>query len=155
MKKLFYSALLCFSLFTLNSEAQVKSPKTNIAEQPLWGPTGYRHVDYYFLPDLQAYYSVADKKFVYLKNGKWEFSPQLPESQQNYDLYSGYKVVINRPNPYTNLRAHVKRYANFLGQKNKQTAIKDSDNEKYFVVEGHPKSKELEGSAIGFSPKVK
>jgi len=112
----------------------------NIASQPLWGPTGYNTVAYYFIPDIQAYYSVDEKKFIYLENGKWIFSEVLPAAYRDYNLYTGYKVVINRPQPYLNFRAHVARYGHFSGQKNKQIAIANSSNAKYFVVDGHPKA---------------
>lgn len=154
MKKIFYLCFLLVSLCAVDSGAQEKS-RNNIASQPLWGPTGYNRADYYYLPDLQLYYSVNEKKFVYLNDGKWEFSPTLPEAHSSYDLFSGHKVVINRPNPYTNFNAHKSRYSNFVGQKNRQTAIVNSNNTKYFVVEGHPKNSELDETKIGYTPKIK
>ncbi len=39
------------------TEAQV-SINVNIGSPPLWGPTGYTHVQYYYLPDVEAYYDV-------------------------------------------------------------------------------------------------
>jgi hypothetical protein len=111
--------------------------------QPLWGPTGYNVAAYYYLPDIDVYYDVPEKRFIYQDRGKWAFSAALPEKFQNYDLYSGYKVVLNRPHPYFNLNAHRARYGRFKGQLNKQETIKQSTNRKYFVVEGHPKANEL------------
>lgn len=154
MKKIFYLSFLLLSLCTLNSGAQEKS-RNNIAAQPLWGPTGYNHVDYYYLPDLEMYYSVTEKQFIYQKNGSWQRSASLPETAGNYDLFSGYKVVINRPDPYTNYRAHKVRYSNYAGQKNRQTAIANSNNPKYFIVEGHPKNRQDAGTAISLNKKIK
>jgi len=128
-----------------NAQEQKKSVG-NIAVQPLWGPTGFNTVAYYYLPDIQAYYSVDEKKFIYLEDGKWMFSENLPPAFKDFDLYSGYKVVINRPQPYLNFRAHVSRYGHFAGQKNKQVAIANSTNSKYFVITGHPKAADEQAS---------
>lgn len=126
-------------LFGIATQAQEAKRIGNIAEQPLWGPTGYNTAAFYFIPDVDGYYDVIEKKFIYLDQGKWVFSETLPETYKNVDLFSSYKVVINRPQPYLNYKAHKARYANYLGQKNKQVAIINSTNEKYFVVTGHPK----------------
>ena len=124
------------------SAQEQKRPVGNIASQPLWGPTGFNTVAYYFIPEIQAYYSVDDKKFIYMEEGKWAFSENLPAAFKDYDLYSAYKVVINRPQPYLNFRAHVARYGHYAGQKNRQVAIAQSSNAKYFVINGHPKASE-------------
>ncbi len=28
----------------------------NVDRQPVWGPTGYDYVEYYYLPDIEVYY---------------------------------------------------------------------------------------------------
>lgn len=145
MKKFIYSsAVVCLLFFgaTLKAQESVKYVG-NIAAQPLWGPTGFNNVAFYYLPDLESYYNVNEKKFIYFEKGRWVFSETLPEAHKDYDLYSGYKVVINRPQAYLNFAAHKRRYANFLGQKNKQVAIINSTNSKYFVVTGHPQEEKL------------
>ena len=83
---------------TKNSNAQVKvGVNINIGSQPVWGPVGYDYVDYYYMPDIDAYYYVPNRQFVYLSNGRWIFATSLPVAYRHYDLYSGYKVVINEP----------------------------------------------------------
>jgi len=146
MKNLFYPIVVCLLLCGI-SPSQAQKSVGNIAAQPLWGPTGYNTVEYYFIPDISAYYSVEMKKFIYQENGKWIFSENLPAAYKDYDLYTGYKVVINRPQPYLNFRAHSVRYANYLGQKNRQVAIVNSTNSKYFVVSGHPQGMSAEEKA--------
>ena len=47
------------------SSAQVRI-NVNIGAQPLWGPIGYQHVDYYYLPDIESYYYVPTRQFIYL-----------------------------------------------------------------------------------------
>ena len=94
---------LLFGSFALTqkTEAQVRvGININIGDQPSWRAPGYDYVEYYYLPDIQSYYYVPRHQFVYLSNGRWIFSASLPARYRGYDLHSGYKVVINRPNAY-------------------------------------------------------
>lgn len=109
----------------------------NIGAQPLWGPVGYDHVDYYYLPDVDSYYSVPQRQFIYLDGNSWAFGPSLPSRYGNYDLYNGYKVVVNSPKPYLHHNDYKVKYAKFKG-KSGQAIISKSKNPKYFVVKGHP-----------------
>ena len=125
-------------LFSINvSRAQV-NVNVNIGAQPLWGPTGYDVVEYYYLPDLQMYYYVPSHQFVYLNGNNWVFARSLPARYRGYDLYSGYKVVINEPKPYLHFGTHKVKYVGYKGAKGKQLIIRDSKEPKYFVVKGHP-----------------
>ncbi|MEH3115237.1 hypothetical protein [Pedobacter terrae] len=99
MKKiLLIAALMMVSFFSIPVKAQL-NVNVNINAQPLWGPIGYDHVDYYYLPDVESYYNVPQKRFIYLSGNQWVFANSLPSKYRNYDLYNGYKVVINSPNP--------------------------------------------------------
>jgi hypothetical protein len=128
-------SLLLFS--TQGSKAQV-NVNVNIGAQPLWGPTGYDVVEYYYLPDLQMYYYVPSHQFVYLNGSNWVFARSLPARYRGYDLYSGYKVVINEPKPYLHFNDHKVKYAGYKGARGKQVIIRDSKEPKYYVVKGHP-----------------
>jgi hypothetical protein len=133
---------LAASLFLCSvnaSRAQV-NVSVNIGAQPLWGPTGYDVVEYYYLPDLQMYYYVPSHQFVYLNGSNWVFARSLPARYRGYDLYSGYKVVINEPKPYLHFNAHKVKYASYKGARGKQVVIRDSKEPKYYVVKGHPGS---------------
>ncbi|MFA5817115.1 MAG: hypothetical protein WC865_16025 [Bacteroidales bacterium] len=94
-------------------QAQV-SVSLNIGSPPLWGPAGYTDVRYYYLPDVQAYYDVQSSIFIYNSGGSWVRRANLPLRYRNYDLYSGYKVVMTdyRGNtPYTHFNEHKAKYA--------------------------------------------
>ncbi|SMD03418.1 hypothetical protein [Pedobacter nyackensis] len=140
MKKLFILILVVVSGFMpFSSSAQI-SVNINIGSQPLWGPVGYDHVDYYYLPDIESYYYVPRRQFIYLSNGEWIFSTVLPSRYSNYDLYNGYKVVINSPKPYLHFKEQKVKYAKYKSNRG-QAVILRSDNPKYYVVKGHPKNK--------------
>jgi hypothetical protein len=119
------------------ARAQV-SVNVNIGVQPLWGPVGYDVVEYYYLPDVQAYYYVPNRQFIYLQGNHWVFTNSLPPRYRGYNLYNGYKVVINDPKPYLHFADHRVKYGKYKGWKNKQVIIRDSRDPKYFVVKGHP-----------------
>jgi hypothetical protein len=137
MKKMFF--ISCLAIMALNShkvEAQV-NVNVNIGSQPLWGPSGYDHVDYYYLPEIESYYDVPDHQFVYLSNGNWIRSNGVPARYAGYDLYRGYKVVINSPEPYRYYSTHKVKYAKYKTV-HTQPVIRYSKNTKYYVVKGHP-----------------
>jgi len=139
MKK-FLWVLLVAGGFTISkpSTAQV-NVNINIGSQPTWGPVGYDYVEYYYLPDIEVYYYVPRRQFVYLSNGKWIFVSSLPSRYRSYNLYSGYKVVINQPRPYLYFSTHKVKYAKYKGNNSRQVIIRNSNDPKYYVVKGHPK----------------
>ena len=139
MKKIIIAFIT--GLFVLSSNpgnAQI-SVNFNIGAQPVWGPTGYDHVDYYYLPEIETYYYVPKRQFIYLNNGQWMFSTALPSRYSRYNLYNGYKVVLNNPRPYLSFKSHKVKYAKYKSYSGKQASIRYSNDPKYFKVNGHPK----------------
>ena len=140
MKKIF----VCLALFIgiavfKNADAQVRlHVNVNIGSQPVWGPVGYDYAEYYYLPDVECYYYVPTRQFVYLSNGRWIFSYSLPVRYRNYDLYSGYKVVVNEPRAYLHFNSDRIKYERYRGN-HSEGIIRNSNDPKYFVVKGHPK----------------
>ena len=115
------------SLSSISTKAQV-NVSINIGAQPKWGPQGYSHVDYYYLPEIESYYSVADRQYIYLNNGRWITSRNLPDRYRNYDLYKGYKIVMNTPKPYLSHSRNVQVYNNYKGGRERQLVIRDDRN---------------------------
>lgn len=101
-----------FLLVASTTQAQV-SVNVNIGTPPVWGPVGYTEMEYYYLPDIEAYYDVRAAQFIYLGGGTWVRSSRLPRQYRNYDLYSGYKVVLNDYHgrtPYVYYNKHRTKY---------------------------------------------
>ena len=139
MKKLVLILLIGTGLLVHQKvDAQVRV-NINIGSQPVWGPVGYDYVEYYYLPDIETYYYVPTRKFVYLSNGNWVFSTSLPSRYRSYNLYSGYKVVMNEPRPYLNFSRDRVTYGRYRGNNSGQVIIRNSSDPKYYVVKGHPK----------------
>ena len=102
----------------------------NIGSQPEWGPVGYDNVSYYYLPDIDSYYDVNAHQYVYFDNNVWVRRPVLPPRYANYDVYRGYKVVINQPTPWVHADVYRTRYVNYRGRHD-QVIIRDSRDERY------------------------
>jgi hypothetical protein len=99
--------------FATSGQAQI-SVNVNLGAPPQWGPAGYTDVQYYYLPDVEAYYDVPSSKFIYYSGGTWVHRTYLPSRYRNYDLYNGYKVVMTdyRGNaPYAHFKEHKVKYA--------------------------------------------
>ena len=109
-------------LFAVQTNAQV-SVNVNIGSPPLWGPVGYTEVQYYYLPDVEAYYDVHTSMFIYYYGGVWIHRAFLPTHYRYYDLYSGYKVVLTdyhdqKPNIHFK-KQKVKYFKGYKGENQK------------------------------------
>lgn len=139
MKKIsLFAAVLMVSLFSIKSASAQVNLNINIGCQPLWGPTGYDHVEYYYLPDIDAYYYVPSGQYIYANGGRWIWTNNLPARYGNFDLYQAYKVVINEPKPYLKNNTYATKYGKFKNYNGHQKLIRDSRDKKYDVVKGHP-----------------
>lgn len=113
MKTLKLVVLGMVLFFAGAAQAQV-SVRFNIGSQPDWAPAGYSDVQYYYLPDVEAYYDVNSSMFIYYEGRSWVRRSYLPSRYRNYDLYNGYKVVMNGYHgntPYYNHREYRTKYA--------------------------------------------
>ena len=124
--------LITFGIILLVSQASVAqiSVNLNIGAAPAWGPSGYSNVDYYYLPDVQSYYDIRASQFIYYGGGSWVRSRYLPRQYRNYDLYNGYKVVLNNyhgKRPYNNFQKHRRDYrVGYRGQYQKNIGYRNA-----------------------------
>ncbi len=143
MKKkiLFFTLILC-SFISVKSNAQISlGININIGQQPIWGPVGYDYVDYYYLPDIDVYYNVPQRQYVYLVDTRWVSNGNLPSRYRGYDLYSGYKVVLRGDRPYRYAQENRLKYASYKGRHD-QAFIRNSRDNKYFENKNHPQHKD-------------
>ena len=121
-------------------QAQV-SVNVNIGTPPAWGPAGYSAVDYYYLPDVEAYYDLRATQFIYFGGGKWIRSRNLPQRYRNYNPYNGYKVVLNDyhgSRPYSNFKTHKsKYYKGYKCKPQKSIGSNRSSSNKTYKSNGH------------------
>lgn len=112
MKTLKLIAAGVFLIVSNWSYSQV-SVNVNIGTPPLWGPVGYSNVEFYYLPDVEAYYDIRTTEFIYVHGGVWKRAKHLPGAYRNYDLYNGYKVVLtdyHGHKPYSHFKEHKVKY---------------------------------------------
>ena len=130
--KLIALGIVLFVSSTIHAQVKVN---VNLGSAPAWGPAGYSNVDYYYLPDVQSYYDIKESKFIYLNGGTWTRSKYLPGQYRNYNLYNGYKVVLNDyhgATPYVNFKNHkVKYYKGYHGKPQKSIGYYRKNDNKY------------------------
>lgn len=101
-------------LFVSNLMQSQVSVNVNIdLRPPVWGPVGYSNIAFYYLPDIEVYYDIRATQFIYFHRGRWIRSRYLPAPYRNYDLYSGYKVVLrdyHGSHPYYYFNTHRAKY---------------------------------------------
>jgi hypothetical protein len=124
-KSIKFLALILFA-FVIKANAQVRV-NVNLNAQPDWGPSGYDHADYYYFPDMDIYYNVPKKQYVYQDRGKWRFANSLPPQYRGQDLYHSYKVVLNEPRPYMHHDQYREKYASYRGRRD-QAVLRDDHN---------------------------
>ncbi len=136
MKKiLLLSTVLVTGLLAVSTAHAQFSASINIGVQPAWGPSGYDYAENYYLPDVEAYYNVPSQQFVYFDGYNWVSSNYLPGRYTNYDLYSGYKVVINERNPWLHFNRDRDRFYGYRSRRD-QPILRDYRN--YGSVYGNP-----------------
>lgn len=127
----------------LSSQLQAQvSVSVNIGGRPDWGPVAYTEANYYYLPDVEAYYDVRASNFIYISNGNWITARRLAARYRTYDLYSGPKVVLTdyRGNrPYTHFKTHRVKY--YRGYNSPRTVVvKESHhNDRKYYKKHKPK----------------
>ncbi|MDO5522479.1 MAG: hypothetical protein Q4G48_00355 [Bacteroidia bacterium] len=82
---------------------------------PVWAPDYYYGTRYYYFPDIETYYDLATRNFVYLLNGQWLFVPTLPPVYSAFNLRNAFVVIVNRDvyNPWMHhhyYNSHYPRY---------------------------------------------
>ncbi|GAA0529780.1 hypothetical protein [Chitinophaga japonensis] len=142
MKRFIILAMLVTGSIAFSAaNAQVRvNLNVNIGSQPVWGPVGYDHAEYYYLPDIDAYYYIPGRQFIYLSGSRWIRASALPARYRSYDLYRGYKVVINEPEPWRHADVYRVKYAGYKGRHD-QVVIRDSRDSRYYVIKDHPQHK--------------
>ncbi len=125
MKKLLLSAMFVTAFFVYNeSQAQVRfNINLNIGARPAWGVPGNYAGDYYYLPEIDSYYDIPSHEFIYFDGRTWVYASELPYIYRDYDLYRGYKVVINEPRPYLHCDFYRDRYRSYYNTYRPQVVI--------------------------------
>ena len=155
MKRMFLVFSLLTGILWVNfTQAQVNvNVSFNVNAQPDWGPSGYDNVNYYYMPDIETYYYVPKHQFIYLSGGNWVFAASLPYRYRSYDLYRGYKVVINEPRPYYHHANYKTRYVHYCKYYDHQPALRDHRGKNHGQWDDAPGNGHGNGHAYGHDKK--
>ncbi|QXV64602.1 hypothetical protein INP83_16105 [Mucilaginibacter sp. 21P] len=110
------SAIIFGSLFYNSAKAQVSIHfGFNIPARPVYAPAPPPQPvdvyddddfddsdDYYYLPEVEAYYSVPRHCYYYMNSGQWVSAAYLPGAYRNYDWRSFRHYEIRASRPYFN-----------------------------------------------------
>ncbi len=114
MKKLILLIVFVASTSVMNySKAQFGLNVNVRLGLPAWIPGGYAESEYYYMPEIDAYYNVRQQQFIYLNNGSWAFSSRLPGMYAGFDLYNSRKIPVYGERPYMNGDMYRERYAQY------------------------------------------
>ncbi|MCG9793828.1 hypothetical protein [Flavobacterium algicola] len=118
-------------LFFVSSAVQSQvSVNVNIGPRPTWAPAeGYTTVDYYYIPEVQAYYDTHSSVFIYLNGSSWVRAKNLPSRYSKYDINSCQKVVLKGykgDKPYQHFDSHKKQYKAYKKENKKNNSKKSN-----------------------------
>ncbi len=84
---------------------------------PTWAPAynDINQVQYYYFPDIESYYDVYNREFVYLEHGDWVFAPQLPFRYNWFDINNSFSVLLdfNTFDPWRYHNYYVEQYPRY------------------------------------------
>lgn len=113
MKKLIVlSVLVISSLAYSSAKAQVRfSVNINIGNQPVW-VNNSSAADYYYLPDIECYYSAPERVYIFREGNSWRRSASLPSRYRNYDFRNKRVISIKgQDKPYLHHEENRRSYA--------------------------------------------
>ncbi|MNJ99447.1 hypothetical protein D3C87_172230 [compost metagenome] len=117
-------------MFTSYSQAQV-SVNVSIGARPAPAPVVYNEARYYYLPEIESYYDIPNRQYVYIDNGAWVRRASLPVIYSHYNIYKRPKVIVNNyygNAPYTYYKAHkAKHYKSSYKHKKNHGHDRDHD----------------------------
>lgn len=108
-KALFILFAAFFSNILLANSQQIN---ISIGNAPDWVPREKLVVRYYYLPEIESYYDVSRRQFIYIENNRWVHRSSLPTKYRKYDLYKAPKIAKKMDKPYKYFDNDRKKYHN-------------------------------------------
>ncbi len=111
-------AIFIFSLLGLSTPAIAQRAEFQVnINLPSWAPY-YEHanlVRYYYLPDIECYYDLRNREFIYMEDGEWMFGRSLPPIYSWFDLASCFVVALDTRvlEPWRHFHYYVAHYPRF------------------------------------------
>jgi len=128
--KLFVYCIVLLLTTTTQGQTEVK---ITFGTPPVWAPANRVETQYYYIPDVDAYYDVPQARFIYVENGKWVRNKALPYRYRNYNLRGGniiYLTDYRGTSPYKFHKNHKIKYPK-RGHSNKVYVVKKEKSKKH------------------------
>jgi hypothetical protein len=71
------------------------------------------YLRYYYFPNLQAYFDLLNREYIFKHNGEWHYAAELPQNYGGYSLYKTTRTFItdyDGEEPFQFLDTHKKTY---------------------------------------------
>ena len=120
MKKLMImSAIAMSGLFYQTANAQIGVRfNINLGTRPVVVQQAPVYdADYYYLPEVEAYYSVSQHCYYYQDGGSWISAAYLPGRYRNYDWQRANHYAVREARPYLHNDVYRARYGGFEGRR--------------------------------------
>jgi hypothetical protein len=101
MKKLTESAVLVMMLLFISAFPGCETYRYGtqgpqiVVDNPQWAPPYYSGARYYYFPDIECYYDLYSREFIYLDHAQWIYSRDIPYMYRDFDLNNCFVVVVN------------------------------------------------------------
>lgn len=84
-------------------------------DNPQWAPPYYEGARYYYLPDIESYYDLSMNEFIFLDNGRWYYSRNIPSIYAGFDLNDCFAIVLNNNvyEPWMHHQYYVSHYPRY------------------------------------------
>jgi hypothetical protein len=100
------AVITCVFLFTGQTKAQTGTANN----RNLSSRAGYTAGNYYYYPEIDTWYDIPNRRFVYFENGRWFYSDAISGKYRYYDIASAYKVQVTEKKPYQHADAYRQLY---------------------------------------------
>ncbi|MCF6132208.1 hypothetical protein [Flavobacterium wongokense] len=100
-----FMMMLLFTCFFSSAQASSDSQTSSPAKKT--------EIRYYYFPNLEAYFDLQEKVYLYKEDGEWVEAEELPKNYGGYSLYNKVRVSIedyDGDEPYLLLAEHKKKY---------------------------------------------
>ncbi|MEM0543122.1 hypothetical protein WFZ85_10890 [Flavobacterium sp. j3] len=110
--------LICINLLPVAKIKAQTNANIKLEKTATWSPAQRFDKQYYYLPEIDAYYDVSQRKYIYQSNNAWVRSNTLPTRYNNYNLKKGKIVYITDYRGNTPFKYHKKHKSKYYHPQN-------------------------------------
>ncbi|MES2329514.1 MAG: hypothetical protein V4539_07925 [Bacteroidota bacterium] len=112
MKKIFRIVMMIACVFWFADQTKAQG-RTGVNSGFRPSRPVYNAGNYYYLPEIDTWYDIPNRHFIYFEYGRWVFSRELSNKYRDYDVNNSYKVLVDETRPYLRANRFRERYINY------------------------------------------